>query len=71
MKGKQHADNLHVLPLLEMCKEMSSGKLNKMTFQLFIEVKIYSQPERMRPMLGPKNFRILTRPSAILHSSYS
>ena len=30
------------------CKEMSSGMLNTMNFQFFIEVRIYSQPKRMR-----------------------
>ena len=29
---------------------MSSGTLHKINFYLFIEVRIYSQPERMRPM---------------------
>ena len=30
-------------------QEMSSGMLLKMNFQIFIEVRIYSQPQRMRP----------------------
>ena len=34
------------------CKDMSLGTLSKMTFQLFIEARIYSQPEKMRPT-GP------------------
>ena len=34
---------------LGKCQEMSSGMLNKINFQLFIEVRVYSQPEWMRP----------------------
>ena len=33
----------------EKCKEMSLGTLNKMAFQQFIEIRIYSQPQRMLP----------------------
>ena len=35
-----------------MCEEMSWGTLNKMNFQLVTEVRIYSQPKKMRPT-GP------------------
>ena len=31
------------------CQEMSSGTLIKMNFQIFIEVRIYSQLNRLRP----------------------
>ena len=31
------------------CEEMSSGMVNTMNFQYFIEVGIYSQPKRVRP----------------------
>ena len=31
------------------CQEMSSGTLIKMNFQIFIEIRIYSQTKRTRP----------------------
>ena len=31
------------------CQEMSSGTQIKMNFQIFIEVRIYSQPKKIRP----------------------